>query len=143
MMAPSDETLREILTRTRVIACVGMSPNEMRPSHRVARYLIERGYRVIPVNPGHAGRTILGQTVMRNIRYVPQDIDMVDIFRRSNQVLPVVSAALEVLPNLRTIWMQIGVVNEAAAAMARARGVDVVQDRCPKIEYERLMRRGG
>lgn len=138
-MTISDMKLREILTRTRVIACVGLSPNPARPSHYVSRYLIEKGFRVIPVNPGHAGTRILGETVIPDIRDAPQETDMIDIFRRSDRVFPIVSAALDVLPNLRTVWMQIGVENREAAAMARARGIDVVQDRCPKIEYERLI----
>ena len=145
-MTTADEMLRTILTRTHVIACVGVSPNPVRPSNYVARYLTLRGFRVIPVNPGHAGKTLFGETVVADVSEVPAETDMIDIFRRSEHVLPIVAAALEALPNLRTVWMQIGVRNEEAADMARARGVDVVQDRCPKMEYQRLwgeLRKGG
>jgi predicted CoA-binding protein len=137
-MHPSDALLKTILTRTRVIAVVGVSPNPDRPSHVVARYLASRGYRVIPVNPGHVGESLFGETVCATLADCPDEVDLVDIFRRSDYVPPIVDAALAHLPNLRTIWMQIGVENPQAAAMARARGVDVVQDLCPKIEYQRL-----
>ena len=144
----SDATLRQILTDTRVIACVGVSPNPVRPSHYVARYLSLRGYRVIPVNPGHAGAQLFGETVVADLAHIPHDarVDMVDIFRRSEHVPPVVEDAIAHLPHLRTVWMQIGVENPEAAAMAEARGLRVVQNRCPKIEYQRLfgeLRRGG
>lgn len=146
--APSDSDLRRILTTTRVVAVVGVSPNPVRPSYFVARYLGLRGFRVIPVNPGHAGETLLGETVRASLSDIPPEIrvDMVDIFRRSDHVPPIVAEALEHLPALRTVWMQIGVENEEAAAMARARGLDVIQNRCPKIEYQRLfgeLRMGG
>ena len=145
---PTDSDLREILSTTRVIACVGVSPNPVRPSHYVARYLALKGFRVIPVNPGHAGETLFGETVVARLADIPASakVEFLDIFRRSEHVLPVVEEALAALPDLRTIWMQIGVVNEAAAALAEARGLRVVQDRCPKIEYQRLygeLRMGG
>ncbi len=142
----SDAFLRQILARTRVIAVVGVSPNPVRPSHFVARYLALRGYRVIPVNPGHAGQSLFGETIRADLAEIDAPVDMVDIFRRSEAVPPVVEAALAHFPSLRTIWMQIGVENMEAAAMAEARGIDVVQNRCPKIEYQRLfgeLRRGG
>ena len=144
----TDTALRKILTDMRVVACVGVSPNPVRPSHYVARYLALRGVRVIPVNPGHAGARLFGETVVADLADIPADarVDMVDIFRRSEHVLPIVAAALDHLPHLRTVWMQIGVENAEAAAMAEARGVTVVQNRCPKIEYQRLfgeLRRGG
>lgn len=145
-MHHTDQTLRAILRRTRVIACVGVSPNPVRPSHYVARYLRLKGYRVIPVNPGQAGLTLFGETVVADVAEAPEDTDMLDIFRRSEHVLPIVEAALDALPNLRTVWMQIGVRNEAAAELAQDRGIDVIQDRCPKIEYQRLfgeLRMGG
>ena len=145
-MRPSDAELRTVLTRTRVIACVGVSPNPVRPSHYVARYLSLKGFRVIPVNPGHAGETMFGETVVADVTGAPPETDMIDIFRRSEHVPPIVEAALAALPDLRTVWMQIGVRNEAAAEMARARGVDVIQDLCPKMEYQRLrgeLRMGG
>jgi predicted CoA-binding protein len=136
----SDADLKRILTRTKVIACVGVSPNPVRPSHFVARYLRLKGFRVIPVNPGHAGERLFGETVYADLASIPADIpvDMVDIFRRSEHVPPIVDTALASLPALRTIWMQIGVEHAEAAARAEARGVTVVQNRCPKIEYQRL-----
>jgi predicted CoA-binding protein len=146
--APGDADLRRIFARTRVIAVVGLSSNPVRPSYFVARYLGLRGYRVIPVNPGLAGQTILGETVFGTLADIPADIpvDMVDLFRRSEHVLPIVEEAIAHLPALRTVWMQIGIENAEAAALARAHGLDVVQNRCPKIEYQRLhgeLRMGG
>ena len=141
----SDAHLREILTRTRRIAVVGVSMNEVRPSFYVARYLALKGYEVIPVNPGHAGQTAFGRTVVASLSEIEGPVDMVDIFRRSEHVPPVVDEALT-LQGLRTIWMQIGVRHAEAAAKARAQGVDVIMDRCPKIEYQRLygeLRMGG
>ncbi|WP_288928907.1 CoA-binding protein [uncultured Maritimibacter sp.] len=137
----SDEFITRILTDTKTIAVVGWSPNEARPSNRVARFLSAKGYRVIPVNPGQAGQEALGETVVASLSDIPRDwpVDMVDIFRRSDAVGPVVDEALEALPALKSIWMQLGVVNEDAAAAARAAGIDVVMDRCPAIEYPRLL----
>jgi len=136
----TDAMIRGILETTRVIALVGWSPNPERPSHRVAAYLAGRGYRVIPVNPGHAGQKALGEVIRANLASVPADagVDMVDIFRRSEHVLPLVQEALAHLPQLRTVWMQLGVQNADAAVLARRRGVLVVQDRCPAIEIPRL-----
>ncbi|MGY6411554.1 MAG: CoA-binding protein [Alkalilacustris sp.] len=142
----SDRDLKDILRRTRVIAMVGVSPNPVRPSHFVGRYLSGKGFRVIPVNPGHAGQTLFGETVHASLADCPPETDMIDIFRRSEAVGPIVTEALACLPGLRTVWMQIGVVNQEASAEARARGLDVVMDRCPKIEYQRLfgeLRMGG
>jgi hypothetical protein len=139
--ASSEAELRQILSQTRVIAVVGISANTARPSHRVARFLQSKGYRVVPVNPGLAGQTLLGEKVWPDLASIPagMGVDMVDVFRRSDAVPGIVAAALAHLPGLRTIWMQLGVSHEAAAAQARARGVAVVQDRCPAIEYPRLM----
>jgi predicted CoA-binding protein len=145
-MNDRDDLLRTILARTRVIAVVGASANPVRPSHYVSRYLVHRGYRVIPVNPGHAGKSLFGERVVADITEAPAETDMIDLFRRSEEVPGTVAAALEALPNLRTVWMQIGVRNAEAAAMARARGVDVVEDLCPKMEHQRLwgeLRKGG
>lgn len=142
----TDAQLRRILQRTRCVAVVGVSPNPVRPSYFVARYLKLKGIRVIPVNPGHAGTTLFGETVRADLTELNAPVDMVDIFRRSDHVPPIVDAALEHVPGLRTIWMQIGVENPEAAETARARGVDVVMNRCPKIEYQRLfgeLRMGG
>ena len=142
----SDSFLRDVLTRTKVIAMVGVSMNPVRPSYFVARYLGLKGIRVIPVNPGHTGKILFGQTVRATLSEIDEDVDMVDIFRRSDAVPPIVDEALEVFPNLKTIWMQIGVSHPEAAAKAEARGVTVIQNRCPKIEYQRLfgeLRMGG
>lgn len=139
-MTPTDDTLRQILTDTKVIALVGWSANAMRPSHGVAAYLARRGYCVIPVNPGHAGMvTAWGETVRASLADIPEAVDMVDIFRNPDAVEPVVAQALTALPGLKTVWMQIGVVNHAAAALAEAAGVTVVMNRCPAIEIPRLI----
>ena len=142
----SDAYLRDILTRTRRVAVVGVSMNPVRPSYYVARYLSLKGFEVVPVNPGHAGETVFGARVVASLSEIEGGVDMVDIFRRPEHVPPIVDEALVAFPDLQTIWMQIGVVNEDAAEKARARGVDVVMDRCPKIEYQRLfgeLRMGG
>ena len=146
MTSYRDDLLRKILKRTRTIAVVGVSMNSVRPSYYVARYLGLKGYRVIPVNPGHAGKRLFGATVRASLSEIDEPVHMVDIFRRSEAVPPIVDEALELFPDLQTIWMQIGVEHAEAAAKAEARGVDVIQNRCPKIEYQRLfgeLRMGG
>lgn len=143
----TDEHLRAVLRRTKTVALVGASANPVRPSFYVARYLGLKGYRVIPLNPGLAGQELLGETVYRDLKSVPdEDVDMIDIFRKSEAVPAIVEETLERWPNLQTIWMQIGVKHPSAAAIAEARGVTVIQNRCPKIEYQRLfgeLRMGG
>lgn len=142
----SDDFLKSILQRSKTIAVVGVSMNPVRPSYYVARYLSLKGFTVIPVNPGHAGKDLFGQTVRAHLSEITEPVDMVDIFRRSEAVPPIVDQALEVFPMLRTIWMQIGVEHPEAAAKAQAKGIDVVMNRCPKIEYQRLfgeLRMGG
>ncbi len=142
----SDDVLTQILRRTKVVAVVGVSMNPVRPSYYVARYLSLKGYRVIPVNPGHAGKMLFGQTVQASLSEISEPVDMVDIFRRSKAVPPIVDEALDAFPSLRTIWMQIGVEHAESAAKAQARDIDVVMNRCPKIEYQRLfgeLRMGG
>jgi predicted CoA-binding protein len=144
----SDDFLREVLTTTKVVAVVGFSPNPLRASFFVARYLGLRGYRVVPVNPGHAGAEVLGTTVYADLASIPKDlrVDMVDVFRRSEAVPDILDEALAELPHLRTLWMQIGVQHAEAAAKAEAHGLRVIQNRCPKIEYQRLfgeLRQGG
>ena len=142
----SDDDLKSILQRAKVIAVVGVSKNPVRPSYFVARYLSLKGYRVIPVNPGLAGQVLFNETVYGTLADIPFDVDMVDIFRRSDAVPAIVDEALARWPKLQTIWMQIGVEHAEAAAVAEARGVDVVQNRCPKIEFQRLfgeLRMGG
>lgn len=132
-----DDLIREILVQTRTIAVVGWSPKPERPSNGVARYLVARGYRVIPVNPGFAGQEALGEVVRARLSDIEGGVDMVDIFRRSEEVGPVVDEALA-LDGVKTIWMQLGVVNERAAEAARAKGLTVVMNRCPAIEIPRL-----
>ncbi len=142
----SDADLKTILTRTKSIAVVGVSSNPVRPSYYVARYLKLKGYRVIPVNPGLAGQDLFGETVHGDLTDLPEGVDMVDIFRRSEFVPDIVDQALAHIPALKTVWMQIGVMHEGAAAKAEAQGMDVIQNRCPKIEYQRLfgeLRMGG
>lgn len=135
--------IRDVLRETKTIAAVGVSANEARPSYFVMLYLQGRGYRVIPVNPAYAGRTLLGETVRASVADIPEEdgpIHMVDIFRRSDAAGAVVDEALDTLMGrgLRTIWMQIGVEDEAAAQRAEAAGLRVVMDRCPKQEHGRL-----
>lgn len=144
----TDEFLKTVLKRTKVIACVGVSMNPTRPSYFVARYLNLKGFRVIPVNPGHAGKMLFGQEIIASLAEIPMNtkVDFLDVFRRSEHVLPIVEDALERLPDLKTVWMQIGVENAEATEKATAAGCDVIQDRCPKIEYQRLygeLRMGG
>jgi hypothetical protein len=133
-----DQRIAGILTAVRTIALVGWSPNPDRPSHHVAAFLAARGYRVIPVNPGQAGKTVLGETVRASLAEIGGHVDMVDIFRRQEDIGGIVDEALAVFPELRCIWMQLGLRDEAAAARAGARGVEVVMDRCPAIEIPRL-----
>ena len=134
----TDDDIRRILGAVRTIAVVGWSPKPDRPSHRVAAFLKAKGFRVIPVNPGQAGQEALGEVVRASLAEIGGGVDMVDIFRRSEEAGAVVDEALAALPGLRAVWMQLGVVDEAAAARARARGVEVVMDRCPAIEMPRL-----
>lgn len=138
----SDSFMRTVLDRTKVIVLVGASANPARPSYRVMEFLLSRGYRVIPVNPGQAGKEILGQPVLESLEAVAAEcgaeVQMLDIFRKSEAVPALVENALGLFPGLEAVWMQIGVISDEAAMMARAAGVDVVMDRCPKIEIERL-----
>lgn len=145
-MIYADAFLKDILTRTKRVAIVGVSGNPVRPSYFVARYLSLRGYEVVSVNPGLAGQSLFGGTVVASLSDIEKPVDMVDIFRRAEAVPQIVDEALAQFPALGTIWMQIGVEHAAATALAQARGVDVVQNRCPKIEYQRLfgeLRKGG
>ncbi|MGN6144434.1 MAG: CoA-binding protein [Mesorhizobium sp.] len=127
-----------ILNSVRTIAIVGASANEVRPSFFVLKYLLAKGFEVFPVNPGHAGREILGRMTYARLADIPAAIDMVDIFRASAAVPPIVDEALALDPLPKVIWMQLTVRHDEAAAKAEAAGVKVVMNRCPKIEYGRL-----
>jgi predicted CoA-binding protein len=133
-----DAKIRQILTQAKTIAVVGWSPKPDRPSHRVAAFLAAKGYRVIPVNPGQAGEIALGEVVRASLADIEGGVDMVDIFRRSEEAGGVVDEALAAFPNLQSVWMQLGVEDAAAAARAEARGVAVVMNHCPAIEIPRL-----
>ena len=132
---PDDSEIRDILTNVKTIALVGWSPRPERPSHRVAAFLKRRGYLVIPVNPGQAGQEAMGERVVASLAEAGQ-VDMVDIFRRSEDAGAVIDEAIAV--GAKVVWTQLGVIDEAAAARARAAGLKVVMDRCPAIEIPRL-----
>ncbi len=134
--AYADTQIRSILQRVRTVAMVGASSNWNRPSYFVMKYLQSKGYRVIPVNPGTAGQDLLGETIYGSLRDIPVPVDMVDVFRASSQVGPVVDDAIAI--GAKVVWMQLGVRNDAAAAVAEAAGIEVVMNRCPKIEFGRL-----
>jgi hypothetical protein len=131
---PSDATIREILSQPRSIAVVGCSPDASRDSHHVAQLLIEKGHMVVPVNP--TATEVLGQRCYASLRAIPHPIEMVDIFRRSDQVAPIVDDAIAIGATI--VWMQLDVIDAAAAERARRAGLTVVMDRCPAIEYRRL-----
>ena len=133
-----DELIRSILDGVKTIALVGASANTARPSYAVLRYLAAHGYRMVPINPGLAGGTILGMPVYARLADVPGPIDMVDIFRNSEAAGETVDEALALDPKPKVIWMQLTVRNDDAAARAEAAGLQVVMNRCPKIEYGRL-----
>jgi len=134
----SDTYIRGILNTAKTIAMVGVSPKTNRPSYFAFKYLLERSYRMIPVNPGQAGKELLGQTVYAKLADIPEPIDMVDVFRNSEHAFGVTQEAIALIPKPQVIWMQLGVRNDQAAALAEANGVKVVMNRCPKIEYGRL-----
>ena len=139
MGAAVEETIERVLARSRVIAVVGLSGNEQRPSNSVARYLQSVGYRIVPVNPTLDG-PVLGEQPYPSLDEVPGRVDLVDIFRRSEDVTPIVEAAIRI--GAPAVWMQLGIVNEEAASLARAAGLVVVMDRCTAIEHRRLVRLG-
>ncbi|MDJ0937911.1 MAG: CoA-binding protein [Kiloniellales bacterium] len=138
--AYSDDLLRGILRDVRTIAMVGASPKWVRPSYFAMKYLQEKGYRVIPVNPAAAGETILGETCYASLSEVPGPIDLVDIFRNSEAAGPITEEAIALAAEkkIKVIWMQLGVRNDEAAAKAEAAGLTVIMNRCPKIEWGRL-----
>ena len=136
----TDDYIKSILRSTKVIAMVGASGNEMRPSFFAMKYLLAKGFIIHPINPGMAGKDILGQKVYAALKDVPAPVDMVDIFRTADVAPEIVREALAEKDRLgiTTIWMQLGVVSEEAAKLAADAGLNVVMDRCPKIEYGRL-----
>src|SRR3982074_3264623 len=133
-----DNYIREILSGVKSIAMVGASPVNVRPSYFAFKYLAQRGYDMIPVNPGHVGKSLLGKPFVASLRDIGHPIDMVDIFRNSSHIMPVVDEALELVPPPKIIWMQLGARDDAAAAKAEAAGLQGVMNRWPTIEYGRL-----
>jgi len=138
MSNPLTEEIRALLAETRTIAVVGLSPKENRPSNLVARYLIAAGFTVVPVNPGQS--EILGRPCYPNLATIPQAVDLVDIFRRATEVLPVVDEAIAI--GAKTIWLQEGIINQEAATRARAAGLHMIMDRCLKVDHQTIIRGG-
>jgi predicted CoA-binding protein len=136
--AYDDSYIREILNSVKTIAMVGASPANVRPSYFAFKYLAQRGYDMIPVNPGQVGNSLMGKPFVASLRDIERPVDMVDIFRSSQHVMPLVEQALMMNPLPKVIWMQLGARHDEAAAKAEAQGVKVVMNRCPKIEYGRL-----
>lgn len=134
----SDEYIRSILEDVKTIAVVGASSNTSRPSFFVTKYMISKGYEVFPVNPGQAGNKIADALCYSSIKDIPQPIHMIDVFRNSDAAYGVVEEALELSPLPKVIWMQLEVRNDEAAKLAEDKGIQVVMNRCPKIEYARL-----
>ena len=132
----SDDYIRAILREVKVIALVGASANWNRPSFFAMKYLQQKGYRVIPVNPGVAGKEILGEEVYAKLADIPVKVDMVDVFRRSEECVPYAEQAVEI--GAKVLWLQLGIRNDEAAVLAEKAGLKVVMNRCPKIEYARL-----
>ena len=133
-----DNYIRSILNNVKTIAMVGASPVNVRPSYFAFKYLAQRGYDMIPVNPGQVGKSLMGKPFVASLADIDRPIDMVDIFRNSDAALPLVKDALTLNPLPKVIWMQLGVRNDEACALAEAAGLQVVMNRCPKIEYGRL-----
>ena len=134
-MIPLEAKEKEMLEQSKVIAVVGLSPDEKKPSNVVAGYLIAHGYRVIPVNPGY--ENILGQKTYKTLTDIPEKIDIVDIFMRADRLLPVVEEAVRIKP--KCIWLQLGIINEEARKLAEENGIAFFMDRCIKIEHNRLI----
>lgn len=131
-----EDLIREVLQSTRTIALVGASHKPERPSYRVMAYLLEQGYHVIPVNPGLAGQQLLGQEVKRTLAEIDEPVDMVDVFRSADAAYEIAGEAIAI--GAKSLWLQLGVINAEAAALAQAAGLKVVMDHCPKIEIPRL-----
>jgi uncharacterized protein len=135
----ADDAIRHILQTVKTIALLGASPNKERPSHRVMQFLLQKGYHVIPVNPGQAGKEILGQLVYARLADIPEKFDMVDVFRAADQLESVVDETLALPHKPTVIWGQLTVRDDKAAAKAEAQNITVIMDRCPAIEYPRLI----
>ena len=133
-----DDFIQSILAEIKTIAVVGASPKNIRPSYFVVKYLLAKGYDVIPVNPGQAGRQICGVMTYAKLSDIERPIDMIDIFRNSAAALPIVEEVLQLKPLPKVVWMQLTIRNDDAAALAQEAGIKVVMNRCPKIEYARL-----
>jgi len=134
----SDDYIRSILNSVKTIAMVGASANEVRPSYFAFKYLLQRGYDMIPINPGQVGKSLMGRPFVASLAEIGRPVDMVEIFRSSSSIMPVVEEALKLSPLPKVIWMQLGGRDDDAAAKAEAAGIKVVMNRCPKIEYGRL-----
>lgn len=128
------QTLRRVLTENKTIAVVGLSANESRPSFFAAKYMLDHGFNIVPVNPRY--EEVLGQTCYPDLESIPESVDIVDVFQRSDRVVPIAESAIDIKANV--LWMQLGVVNEEASELARSANLDVVMNRCVKIEYARL-----
>lgn len=139
-MNKTDIEIKRILNSTKTIACVGVSPNKVRPSYFVLRYLYLRDFKIIPINPKYEGQILFGQRFLSSIYDIKPTVkvDMLNIFRKSQSVLPIVIDGLSHLKSLKTVWMQIGVTNSEASDLALASGLEVIENRCPKIEYQRI-----
>lgn len=135
-MELSDETKKELLSSSKIIAVVGLSPKTDKPSNRVAQYLIEHGYKIIPVNPQH--EEILGEKSYKSLSDIPDRVDIVDIFMRAENVVPVVEEAIKLKP--KAIWLQLNIVNDEAKTIAEKNGTDFVQNLCIKLEHARLFK---
>lgn len=138
-MTPSDERIARVLLETRTIALVGASVNPGRDSYRVGRYLANSGYRVIPVNPKYVGRYLFGEAFVARLEDIKDEVQLVDIFRPSEAILPIVEEALKHTAGLRFVWMQLEIQNSEARAIAEAQGLTVIEDRCTLIEHKRLL----
>src|SRR6202012_164461 len=136
--AYDDNYIRGILNNVKTIAMVGASPVNVRPSYFAFKYLVQRGYDMIPINPGHVGKSLLGKPFVASLADIGRPVDMIDIFRNSSHIMPVVEEALQLKPLPKIIWMQLGARDDEDAARAEAAGLKVVMNRCPKIEYGRL-----
>ncbi|WP_391528979.1 CoA-binding protein [Photorhabdus akhurstii] len=132
----SDQQIADILKRVKVIALVGASEKTTRPSYKVMAYLLEQGYQVIPVSPKLAGQTLLGQRVYAQLEDIPQPVDIVDVFRNAEAAYDIAQEAIDI--KTKVLWLQLGVINEQAKVLAEEAGLEVVMDRCPKIEIPRL-----